>query len=72
MSGRGRNSFRMGGMMMGREEKIVRKMVNRIVRKRVMGGSIVVIMNLLKRLGIESGVKKGKGEILGEKEGNKG
>lgn len=60
MIGIGSNSFIILVMMIGMEQKIVIKMVNMIFSKRVIVVSIFVIMNLFKRLVIDSVLKKCK------------
>ena len=58
--------------MIGTEQKIVTKMVNTILSKRVIAASILVIMNLFKRLAIDSALKKRKAQILAENDPNNG
>ncbi|BDI53327.1 hypothetical protein EsCd1KSP079_04684 [Escherichia sp. KS167_9B] len=48
------------------------KMVNTILSKRVIAASILVIMNLFKRLAIDSALKKRKAPILAENAPNNG
>ncbi|WP_250541378.1 hypothetical protein, partial [Escherichia coli] len=70
MTGTGSNSFTIPAMMIGTEQKIVTKMVNTILSKRVIAASILVIMNLFKRLAIDSALKKCKAQILAENDPN--
>ena len=72
MTGTGSNSFTIPAMMIGAEQKIVTKMVNTILSKRVIAASILVIMNLFKRLAIDSALKKRKAPILAENAPNNG
>ena len=72
MTGTGSNSFTIPAMMIGTEQKIVTKMVNTILSKRVIAASILVIMNLFKRLAIDSALKKRKAQILAENDPNNG
>ena len=72
MTGTGSNSFTIPAMMIGTEQKIVTKMVNTILSKRIIAASILVIMNLFKRLAIDSALKKRKAQILAENDPNNG
>ncbi len=66
MTGTVRNSFTIPEMMIGTEQKIVTKMVNTILSKRFIAASILVIINLFKRLAIDSAINKRKAQILAE------
>ena len=59
-------------MMIGTEQKMVTKMVNTILSKRVIVASILVIINLFKKLAIDSARKKRKAQILAENAPNNG
>ncbi len=72
MTGTGSNSFTIPAMMIGTEQKIVTKMVNTILSNRVIAASILVIMNLFKRLAIDSALKNRKAQILAENDPNNG
>ncbi len=72
MTGTGSNSFTIPAMMIGTEQKIVTKMVNTILSKRVIAAKYSRHNEFIQKVSHRQCAKKRKAQILAENDPNNG